>query len=181
MRFASSRFASVVVVLTATLVAPVAWAATNGAGSLFVSGAGGNPTHWDIPIGVQTTAEIRGVDPAEVGGSLPATLTVWVKSSQFGNTMLTATRIGLTADYTFTYTPPAVANGDLFDACGTTIVAYYELGLNSNNDLRDDGLQNGSANAASGFRFVDSNGDPIECEEVGVEAAPWSQVKTHYR
>ena len=71
----------------------LSWAAAgwavNGAGSLIVAGAPHTPTHWDVQIGLPVTAEIHGVDPAEVGGSLPATLTVWVKSTFFGNTMLT--------------------------------------------------------------------------------------------
>lgn len=175
----SARLARACTLLAIVFSAPLAWG-TIGAGSLFVAGASHNPTHWDIPIGVPTTAEIRGVLASEVGGSLPATLTVVVKSSVFGNTFLTATQIGTSGDYTFTYTPPAVANGDEFDACGTTIVAYFELGQNSNNDLIDDGMQNGSANAAAGFRFVDAQGDPIPCT-VGVEPRAWSGVKSLYR
>jgi hypothetical protein len=158
---------------------PGAWAA--GAGSLFVAGATGNPTHFDIQIGVPTNAEIRGVPTSEAGDPLPATIDVIVKSSQFGNTTVTGTRIGLTNNYSFTYTPPAIANGDEFDACATTIVAYITNGNNSNNDLIDDGLQNGSSNASAGFRFVDANGDPIDCEVLGVEPTPWAGFKSLYR
>lgn len=159
---------------------PGSWAA-NGAGSLYVAGASGNPTHFDIPIGVATKAEIQGVLASEVGGALPATLTVYVKSSHFGNTVVTATRIGVSSDYTFSFTPPALANGDDFDACATTIVAYHAPGQNSNNDLIDDGIQNGSSGAAAGFRFVDGAGVAIPCVSVGVEAVLWSQVKAAYR
>ena len=155
--------------------------AVNGAGSLIVAGANTTPTHFDIPIGVATTAQICGVTTAEVGDPLPASITVIVKSSQFGNQSLTANRVGVTDCYEFSYTPPAVANGDVFDACGTTIVAYVTEGLNSNNDIADDGIDNGSGTSAAGFRFVDGNGDPIECEEVGVEARPWSGVKRLYQ
>jgi hypothetical protein len=162
------------------LPASFAWAA-QGAGSLYVAGASGNPTHWDIPIGVPTVAEIRGVLASEVGGTLTPTITVIVKSSHFGNTVLVGTRIGLTSDYSFSYTPPAVAAGDDFDACATTIVAYHENGQNTNNDLIDDGLQNGSSNSAAGFRFVDGAGDPIDCIDVGVDASTWSTVKSRYR
>lgn len=151
-----------------------------GAGSLVVSGATSTPTHWNIPIGVPTTAQICGVTTAEAGDPLPLTIPVWVKSSYFGNTMLTATWVGGDC-YEFTYTPPALANGDGYDACNTTIVSYVTVGLNSNNDYCDDGLDNGSQNAAAGFRFVDASGVPIDCVPVGVETGPWSQVKGLYR
>ena len=151
-----------------------------GAGSVIVAGATSTPTHWNIPIGVPTTAQICGVTTAEAGGPLPATLSVWVKSSFFGNTMLTATWVGGDC-YEFTYTPPALANGDGLNACNTTIVSYVTVGLNANNDVCDDGVDNGSGTAASGFRFVDAFGVPIECPVVGVEDAPWSLIKGLYR
>jgi hypothetical protein len=173
-----SKKASVIAALALLAFVPAAWA--NGAGSLFVSGASHTPTHWNIEVGVAVKAEIHGVDPSEVGGSLPATLDVWVKSSVFGNTQLTATQIGTSSDYTFTYTPPAVAIGDPQDACGTTIVAYYEVGQNANNDYCDDDLKNGSTNAASGFRYYDSNGSLIDCT-VGVEQSRWDRMKSLYR
>jgi len=157
-----------------------AWSAI-GAGSLYVAGAATTPTHFDIPIGVPTNCEIRGVLASEVGGSLPATLTVYVKSSAIGNTAVTATRIGVTSNYTFSYTPPALANGDDFDACDTTVVAYFEVGQNCNNDLIDDGLQNGSSGAAAGLRFVDALGVPIDCVSLGVESTVWSRVKSLYK
>lgn len=159
---------------------PGAWAA-NGAGSLYVAGATSNPTHWDIPIGVPTVAEIRGVSTSEVGNPLPATIPVIVKSSDFNNITVTGTRIGLTNDYTFTFTPPATANGDKFDACNTGIVAYQTSGNNSNNDLIDDGLLNGSSSAAAGFRYTNANNEPLPCEFVGVEPAPWTGFKSLYR
>jgi hypothetical protein len=156
-----------------------AWA--NGAGSLYVAGATNTPTHWNIQIGVTTNAEIRGVLTSEVGSPLPATINVIVKSSDFGNTTVTGTRIGMTSDYSFSYTPPAIANGDDFDACNTSIVAYQSNGNNSNNDLIDDGLQNGSSSAAAGFRFTDASGNPLPCQLVGVEPTPWSGFKSLYR
>jgi hypothetical protein len=154
--------------------------AVNGPGSLYVAGASTTPTHFNIQIGVETCGEIRGVG-SEVGDPLPPTITVIIKSTFFGNTYLVGTQIGATNNYSFCYTPPAVANGDDFDACATTIVAYVTEGQNSNNDLIDDGLQNGSDNTAAGLRFVDANGDPIDCIKVGVERAPWSGVKSLYR
>jgi hypothetical protein len=138
-----------------------------------VDGADSTPTHWDIPFDGTTTAELRGVTTDEVGGPLPATLTVWVKSSAFGNMMVTATRIDMTADYTFDYTPPMTA-------CGTTIVAYIELGNEANNDLTDDGIDNGSGTAAAGFRILDEFGDVVECP-VSVDDSAWGRVKAQYR
>lgn len=154
--------------------------ADNGAGSLYVAGATYTPTHWNVTLGSTVCAEIRGVSAAEVGTPLPATLTVWVKSSTFGNTMVTATQIGTSSDYAFCYTPPTAA-ADGYEACGTTIVAYQSLGTNSNNDYLDDGLKNGSSVAASGFRFVDAAGMPIDCVTVGVQGQPWGTVKGLYR
>jgi hypothetical protein len=161
------------------LIAPVASAA-NGAGSLYVAGATNTPTHWNVVLGSTVAAEIRGVSTAEVGSPLPATLTVYVKSSVWGNTTLTATRIGTSSDYAFTYTPPTRAV-DGFDACATTVVAYQSVGLNSNNDYLDDGLKNSTVGAACGFRFVNSNGAPLDCVQVGIEAQPWGAVKQIYR
>src|SRR5262249_23228517 len=132
------------------------------------------PTHWNIQVGVTTKVEIHGVLASEVGGSLPATLTVYVKSSVFGNTVLTATQLGASGDYTFDYTAPS-------NACGTTIVSYFELGQNTNNDLCDDGLKNGSANAASGLRFLNAQGNPISCEPLGTESTTWGHLKTMYQ
>jgi hypothetical protein len=177
MRFAfapSTRAARVVLLVAVVFSAPLAWGA-QGAGSLFVAGATHNPTHWDIPVPGTTTAEIRGVLASEIGGSLTPTLTVIVKSSNFGNTVLVATRIGVTSNYTFDYTPPADR------ACATVIVAYFSNGQNCNNDLIDDGLQNGSSDSAAGFRFKDANGDTIPCTKLGVDARPWSSVKALYQ
>ena len=165
----------------AVLLVVLAWGAlaspagaTIGDASLFVAGANSTPTHWDIPIGVPTTVELRGVSTADVGGPLPAALTVWVKSSDFGNTMLTAMRIGVSSDYTFDYMPPAFA-------CGTTVVAYLTLGYEANNDLADDGIANGSGTAASGLRFIDGNGMPIDCEPVSLGPETWGRLKALYR
>ncbi len=143
--------------------------AVQGAGSLDVAGANTTPTHFDIPIGVEITATICGVMTAEVGDPLPATITVWVKSTENGNTMLTANRVGLTDCYEFAYTAPE-------GSCNTTIVAYQSPGLNSNNDIADDGIVNGSGIAAAGLRFVDEFGDPIECA-VPTTRRSWSAVK----
>src|SRR5262245_28649199 len=158
-----SRVARAGLLIAVLLSASQAWA-VQGAGSLYVpSSTSQTPTHWNIPNVGTTVAEIHGVLPSEIGGSCGPTLDVFVKSSTFGNTMVTATQIGSSCDYTFSYTPPSVANGDPLDACATTIVAYFSPGLNSNNDLIDDGMQNGSTDSASGFRFLDADGNPISC------------------
>jgi hypothetical protein len=176
--FHSKRLASL---LALSLVAAASAAmAVNGPGSLYVAGATHTPTHWNIPIGVQTCAEIRGVG-SEVGNPLPATITVIIKSSEFGNTNVVGTRVGTTSNYSFCWTPPAIENGADFNACGTTIVAYVSNGRNTNNDLIDDGVRNGSSNAAAGLRFVDAAGRQIECINLGVGAAPWSGMKQLYR
>jgi hypothetical protein len=173
------KLACIALLLGGTLVSTPASSDT-GAGSLVVAGATSTPTHWDIPIGVPTIAQICGVTTAEAGDPLPATLTVWVKSSFLGNTQLTANWIGGDC-YEFIYTPPSVANGDGIDACETTVVAYVHVGLNANNDICDDGIDNDSHNAACGLRFVDEHGDPIICSVLGVEARPWSLIKELYR
>jgi hypothetical protein len=114
---------------------------------------------------------------SEAGSPLPATITVIVKSSVFGNTSLTGTRIGLTNNYAFSYTPPSIAGGDDFEACGTTVVSYVTEARNSNNDLIDDGILNGSSNTAAGFRFVDASGNPLICTELDTAPATWGMVK----
>jgi hypothetical protein len=179
--FAKARTAEFRAVTVALLLAacPAVSIAAQGAGSLFVAGATHTPTHWNIQIGVPTTAEIQGVTTSEVGDPLPATITVIVKSSLFGNTSLVGTRIDATSNYSFTYTPPSIATGSAFNACETTVVSYVTEALNTNNDLLDDGLQNGSRNDASGFRFVDAEGQLISCV-LGVEPSTWGQVKIRF-
>src|SRR5262245_15721904 len=106
-------------VLVATMgLFGTAWSVTGDA-SLFVAGVTNTPTHFNVQIGVPVTVEIHGVPTQEVGNPLPATLDVWVKSTLFGNTQLVATRIDDTSNYSFSYTPPSIANGDGFNACGT--------------------------------------------------------------
>jgi len=102
---------------------------------------------------------------------------VTIKSSQFRNSFVTGTRIGLTNNYAFTYTPPAIAHGDRFDACNTTIVAYVGENQNASNDLMDDNLLNGSSGSAAGFRFVDGSGHPIDCTVVGTTSSTWGTLK----
>lgn len=164
------------VAVALTVVAATGVRAEIGAGSLFVASASHTPTKWNIVPGIAVNAEIRGVSTSEVGDPLPATIAVYVKSEILGNVQLVGTRIDATSNYSFTYTPPTALEG----ACGTTVVAYNTVGNNSNNDLIDDGVQNGSANAAAGFRFVDPTGQPIECTS-GVEPRPWGGFKTLYR
>ena len=143
-----------------------------GTGSLFVAGATHTPTHWNVQFGSPIMAEIHGVSSSDVGSPLPPTIVVFVKSSALGNFQLTAARIGATNDYAFTYTPT--------NPCGTTVVAYTRLGLNTNNDMLDDGQQNGSRKAAAGFRFVDANGDLPDCP-LSVEPSSWGLIKVRYR
>jgi SdrD B-like domain len=137
----------------------------------------GNPTKYDVRVGVPITARIDGATDA--GSPAPATIQVFVKSSNFGNQALTGT---LTAgpqpqpSYTFTFTAPQ-------SACDTTVVSYKNIGLNSNNDYRDDGLKNSSSKGASGFRFITAGGQPVPCgagsiygsvliDETGCEVGP---------
>lgn len=150
--------------------------ATNGPAALWVVAATHTPTHWNIPVAGTTCAELRGVTLEP----LPPVLTVWVKSSEFDNTELIATRIGSTNDYAFCYFPPASGEG-VIGACGTTIVAYGELGHNACNDLIDDGVLNGSAQAAAGFRFLDASSRPVDCTPLAVQSASWGNVKTLYQ
>ena len=168
-----SRSAQLVCALAiVALTSSTGWA-TIGAGVLDVAGANSTPTHFDIPTGAVTTATICGVATGEVGDPLPATITVWVKSSNLGNTELTANLIADTDCYEFSYTPPT-------GACNTTIVAYQDLGLEANNDMADDGVVNGSGTAASGLRFVDEFGNPIECT-VPIDDVSWGMIKSLYR
>jgi hypothetical protein len=162
-----------IVTVAAILSATSAARAINGPGALYVAGATHTSTHWNIQVGVPTIAEIRSVG-SEVGTPKPATITVLIKNSQFGNTTLTATRIGSTSNYTFTYKSPV-------NACNTTIVAYVIDGQNASNDLLDDGLMNNSGTSAAGFRFVDANGRPIDCTGVGTTPSAWGGVKTLFQ
>ncbi len=109
-----------------------------------------------------------------MGGPYPATISVIVKSTDFGHTVVVGTRIGTSSDYAFTFIPPD-------GACNTTIVAYVTKGQNTNNDLIDDGLQNGSSNAACGLRLVDDTGAEVPCTVLGVENRPWGEIKSLFR
>ena len=153
-------------------LAPTAQA-TIGAASLYVAGVTTTPTHFNIPTQTPITVSLCGVTEAEVGGPLPATLPVFVKSSDFGNAAVTADRVGDSDCYEFSYTAP-------IHACNTTIVAYISGGHHANNDLADDGLANGSGSSASGLRFLDGDGEPIGCS-VPTERSSWGVVKQLYR
>jgi len=156
------------------LLAPApSWGAI-GAASLEVMGASSTPTHWDVPLGVETMAILWGVSVREVGNPLPPTIPVWIKSSDGENTMVVADRIADTNDYRFSYLPPG-------DACGSTIVAYTTNALSANNDLADDGVRNGSGRSASGIRFVDTQGEPLLCVITARTASSWGRVKSAYR
>jgi hypothetical protein len=120
----------------------------------------GNPTHWDVPAGGFTiTARIDG--PTLVGAPPEGTAPVYVKSSLGGNTIAAGTTAG------FTYTTPT--SGDP-TVCATTIVAYVNIGLNSNNAYRlgwtgPPTPQPSRGLAAAGFRFT-VNGQPFQCGQI---------------
>ncbi len=61
---------------------------------------------------------------------------------------------------TYTYNVPA-------NACDTGVVAYKTNGNNSNNDIIDDGIRNGSACAAAGYAYVDASGKLTSCHRRG--------------
>ena len=95
-----------------------------GAGSLNCPLPVHNPTHYKLEAGTTVTCTIDGA--SEVSGQ--TTTTVFIKSSTLGNTQVvgTVTGTGSNTQITFTFTAPE--NG-----CDTTIVAYENVGLNSNN------------------------------------------------
>src|SRR5262249_9706227 len=119
-----------------------------------------NPTHYAVQIGTTITSKIigatdlTGTETCSAGGS---GVDVIVKSTPLGNTTLCGSLSGCPGagcTITFTYTAPD--NG-----CQTEIVAYLTNGNNTNNDIIDDGILNGSGTAAGGLAFVDGSGNPI--------------------
>jgi hypothetical protein len=108
-----------------------------------------NNTHYKLEVGATVTCTIDGA--TDVSGS---TVTVYIKSSTLGNETVTGSVSGTTI--TFTYTARS-------DGCSTTNVAYDTSGNTANNDIIDNGSNDGSGTAAAGFAFVDSNGDVIAC------------------
>lgn len=110
-----------------------------------------NPTHYKLQVGTTVTCTIDGA--SEVSGQ--STTTVFIKSSQLGNTEVTGTVTGTgdATQITFTFTAPG--NG-----CDTTVVAYGEVGLNSNNTIISGDPDHPSA---AGFAYVDSEGNVIDC------------------
>jgi uncharacterized repeat protein (TIGR01451 family) len=109
-----------------------------------------NPTHYKLQVGTSVTCTIDGA--SEVSGQ--STTTVYIKSSALGNTAVTGTvtGTGTNTQITFSFTAPG-------DGCDTTIVAYDNLGLNSNNTI----ISGPGSPAAAGFAYVDGNGNVIDC------------------
>ena len=122
-----------------------------GAGSLNCPLPVHNPTHYKLEAGTTVTCTIDGA--SEVSGQ--TTTTVFIKSSTLGNTQVvgTVTGTGSNTQITFTFTAPE--NG-----CDTTIVAYENVGLNSNNIIISG---DPSHPAAAGFAYVDGSGNVIDC------------------
>jgi uncharacterized repeat protein (TIGR01451 family) len=110
-----------------------------------------NPTHYKLPVGTSVTCTIDGAE--EVSGQ--STTTVFIKSSTLGNTEVTGTVTGTgeNTQITFSFTAPR-------DGCDTTVVAYDNVGLNSNNTIISG---DPTSPAAAGFAYVDGNGNVIEC------------------
>jgi uncharacterized repeat protein (TIGR01451 family) len=110
-----------------------------------------NPTHYKLQVGTTVTCTIDGAE--EVSGQ--STTTVFIKSTPLGNTEVTGTVTGTgeNTQITFTYTAPG-------DGCDTTVVAYDQVGTNSNNTIISGDPTNP---AAAGFAYVDGNGNVIDC------------------
>jgi len=123
-----------------------------------------NPTHYALMPGVTITSKIIGATDLvgnETCSSGPAGVDVIIKSSQFGNETVCGTLSscpGAGCTITFMYTAP---NGPTVCACRTGIVAYKTNGNNSNNDIIDNGVKDGSKHSAAGFAYVDSQGQVI--------------------
>ena len=136
-----------------------------------------------LQIAVPHIMYIVGASPAEVGDPAPATIPVWVKNPDLGNTMYTATRTELWG-YAFTYTPPAISAGDAFDACGTAIVSYGngpEGGYVAQAICWGPGWTCDISPAPAFLWFVNASWTGIPCLPTGVEDAPWSSIKKLYR
>jgi len=97
--------------------------------------------------------------------------------------MHTATRTGVW-EYEFTYTPPAISAGDVFDACGTSIVSYGngpEGGYVARAICWGPGWTCDAYPAPAILWFVNASGTGAPCPPTGVEDAPWSSIKKLYR
>src|SRR5438093_4989309 len=110
-----------------------------------------NPTHYKLPVGTSVTCTIDGAE--EVSGQ--STTTVFIKSSSLGNTEVTGTVTGTGEDSQITFSYDAQRDG-----CDTTVVAYDEVGTNSNNTIINGDPEHP---AAAGFAYVDGDGHVIEC------------------
>src|SRR2546422_39193 len=79
---------------------------------------------------------------------------VIIKSTFFGNQTVCGSLSGCPGagcTITYTYTAP---NGPSVCACNTSIVAYNTNGNNSNNDIIDDGIKNGTGTQSAGYAYV---------------------------
>ena len=139
-----------------------------------------NPTHYRVQVGTTITGKIIGATDltgAETCSSGGGGVDVIVKSSNFGNTTLCGTLSGCPGPAcTITYTYNAPANG-----CDTGVVAYKTNGNNSNNDIIDDGIKNGSACAAAGYAYVDASGGLISCPAATTTTTSTSTTTTTSR
>jgi len=122
-----------------------------GAGSLNCPLPVHNPTHYKLQVGTTVTCTIDGA--SEVSGQ--STTTVFIKSSTLGNSQVTGTVTGTgsATQITFTFTAP-------LDGCDTTVVAYENVGLNSNNAIISGDPTHPSA---AGFAYVDGDGNVVDC------------------
>src|SRR5262245_29707575 len=164
------RIGAVEAVLFALLsiaAAPRAATAANAPGSLCntpaISGCAGatslpafNPTHYGLMPGVTITSKIIGAtdltgnETCSAPGNPPG-VDVIIKSSQFGNTTVCGSLSscpGAACTITFMFTAP---NGPDVCACETSIVAYGSNGNNANNDIVNDGVDDGTPDSAAGF------------------------------
>ena len=185
---ATSSFAKILGLVLAmdVLVAGSPGYAGIGAGTLVVEGAqyDYDGDFFPLQIGVAYNVSILNVSLTEVGDPVPETIPVWVKSSFFGNSMQTATRRPPGLDYWFVYTPPAIAAGGEFDACGWAIVSYGngpEGGYDARSLCFGPGWWCLAYPWVGELRFVDASGVEIPCPPTAVEDAPWSMIKKLYR
>lgn len=125
-----------------------------GQGSLWADLPVYNNTHYQAMVGTTVTAQIR--NATDVSGS---TITVYIKSSTFGNQEVTGNLIAEDT-YEFSFSVPKTG------WCNTTIVAYGAPGNNANNDLIGQHQAGGA-----GFAIVDNSGSVITtcvtCDAVG--------------
>jgi hypothetical protein len=147
LRLSTSLVIAAAAATTAALcMAPIA-GATTAAGALNCPLAKYNPTKYALQRSQPVTCTIDGASDA----SGLSTVTVYVKSSDVGNSAVTGTVSGSGSSTTVTFTYTGNTGG-----CNTVVVAYGSLGNNANNSKITPG-----GTAAAGFAFVDANGNGI--------------------